>query len=592
MFDRWALRILLLVVGGVPLLFVLDLKDTFDLPKMVFVYLSVMVLAGLWGWEALEKKEIHYRPTPLNRPLAAFLILAFISAYYSIEPMLSFWGAYRIYVFGCFPMSAFAALYWFSAQIQDATYGEKIRRAAMISGALVGLYALLQYYGVEPFERMPGAQGGRPWGSLGNPLYMGALCMMAVALGLFEWRGFWVTPFALATVGLILSLSRSAWFGFLAAFMLCALKYKKSVKSGYKAIGFLFIAIGMLFWVFPLARERALVLVSTHEGSNAARVAGWKGALEVLKDHPWLGAGPDTFFVAFRPHRSFEYVHATGSGVTQADAHNDILQVVSTMGVIGLGAFLWVLGVAARLLWRSARLKPDRNDERWKIGMAAALSALFIQNQFNFSSVSTTAWAAVFLGALAGCEGERKRVVLPLWVHVGVARVILIGIFFLALGFIGRPLLADFYHQEGLASAAGGRLEKSVHYHREAVHLHGRIAEYETEYANRCRDTGRFEEAWATAERLVRDHPANPDVWNNRGVVAMWITQMAKINRMADAEASFRHAVDLDPLFVDAWANLARWEHLAGHLDKENALWEKVLEINPTHEMARQVLHR
>ena len=61
---------------------------------------------------------------------------------------------------------------------------------------------------------------------------------------------------------------------------------------------------------------------------------------------------------------------------------------------------------------------------------------------------------------------------------------------------------------------------------------------------------------------------------------------------MQEAQDSFRRAVELDPVFEDGWANLAKWEHLAGHRDEEKVLWSKVLEMDPSHEMARQVLHR
>src|SRR5262249_24509697 len=120
MFDRWTSRLFAALVGIIPVLFVLDLKDTFDLPKMTLVYFSVIVLAGLWGWQVVEKKELVCRSTALNKPIAVFQGVALLAACYSIEPVLSFWGAYRIYVFGWLPMAAFAALFWLSAQVQDA----------------------------------------------------------------------------------------------------------------------------------------------------------------------------------------------------------------------------------------------------------------------------------------------------------------------------------------------------------------------------------------------------------------------------------------------------------------------------------------
>ena len=70
----------------------------------------------------------------------------------------------------------------------------------------------------------------------------------------------------------------------------------------------------------------------------------------------------------------------------------------------------------------------------------------------------------------------------------------------------------------------------------------------------------------------------------------MWLVQLAHKDLSTEARRSFERAVQLDPVFVDAWANLAKWEHLAGRLDAEKTLWRKVLEIDPRHPMALQVL--
>jgi hypothetical protein len=99
-----------------------------------------------------------------------------------------------------------------------------------------------------------------------------------------------------------------------------------------------------------------------------------------------------------------------------------------------------------------------------------------------------------------------------------------------------------------------------------------------------------FDQAWSIADAMVREHPYNPDAWNNRGVSAMWLVQLAHRPMDQVARDSFMRASQMDPVFVDAWANLAKWEHLAGHLENEKTYWRKVLEIDPQQAMARYVL--
>ena len=98
---------------------------------------------------------------------------------------------------------------------------------------------------------------------------------------------------------------------------------------------------------------------------------------------------------------------------------------------------------------------------------------------------------------------------------------------------------------------------------REVVRLSPTNELYETELGNAARDSGKsstnpvervayFQEAWRAADGQVNHHPRNPDAWNNRGVAAMWLTQLAGIDQMLAARQSFERAVTLDPVFVDA----------------------------------------
>ena len=172
----------------------------------------------------------------------------------------------------------------------------------------------------------------------------------------------------------------------------------------------------------------------------------------------------------------------------------------------------------------------------------------------------------------------------------------------LGLWAVSLPVRADLAYKAGLAASQQGSYMKAVGYYREAVALQARIEPYQMELANTWRTLGTlsndaaertrcFNQAWEIADRLVRDHRYDADVWNNRGVAAMWLVELDhRENLREEAKRSFEQAVQLDPVFVDAWGNWAKWEHLAGHLDREKDLWRKVLGIKPDHPMALQVL--
>lgn len=92
------------------------------------------------------------------------------------------------------------------------------------------------------------------------------------------------------------------------------------------------------------------------------------GAISFL-EHPVIGSGPDTFELGFRRNKSAQYVKASSALEYQAHAHNDILEVLVTTGL--LGRFPWRPWSWRRCLRAfSARRKPARDpiaapERRW-----------------------------------------------------------------------------------------------------------------------------------------------------------------------------------------------------------------------------------
>ncbi len=59
---------------------------------------------------------------------------------------------------------------------------------------------------------------------------------------------------------------------------------------------------------------------------------------------------------------------------------------------------------------------------------------------------------------------------------------------------------------------------------------------------------------------------------------------------MALAKSSFEKAIAFDPVFVDAWSNLAKWYHIAGDIPDEKRMWNIVLQLDPHDAMALEVM--
>jgi O-antigen ligase len=70
----------------------------------------------------------------------------------------------------------------------------------------------------------------------------------------------------------------------------------------------------------------------------------------MARDHPWLGVGPDNFLYAYRGR----YIHPEAwQEPNLSHAHNVVLDFASRLGLVGLGAFVWMQAAFFRLGLRS-----------------------------------------------------------------------------------------------------------------------------------------------------------------------------------------------------------------------------------------------
>lgn len=137
---------------------------------------------------------------------------------------------------------------------------------------------------------------------------------------------------------LALTFTRGAWFGVI--FSLLILIIYKRRKLAF--IPFLFLIILMLF---PISRMR--IIKSFNVKGEAERISIWKVAVNVIKEKPVLGSGPETFSEVFfkrltkeeintYPFRRKEHFHY----------HNLYLGLGAETGLLSLGLFLaFVVGI-------------------------------------------------------------------------------------------------------------------------------------------------------------------------------------------------------------------------------------------------------
>ncbi|HUO57807.1 MAG TPA: O-antigen ligase family protein [bacterium] len=122
-----------------------------------------------------------------------------------------------------------------------------------------------------------------------------------------------------------------------------------------------------------------------HAGRSLAvsRLHIWKPGLEIVKAHPLLGIGLDNFKIAFPYYSGVEFNQIDGMFVSSRMAHNELLQMASTTGLLGFAAYVGVIVAFGLLWWRTYRSATP--PTRWiLIPVLASAVAFHVQNLFSF----------------------------------------------------------------------------------------------------------------------------------------------------------------------------------------------------------------
>ena len=135
----------------------------------------------------------------------------------------------------------------------------------------------------------------------------------------------------LSVVCLIMTKSRGPWLSFVAALLtLGALKAKRVLAA------FLIVLL-VLFMLLPQAgKDRIASLADLKSGTTWERLMLWKGTINMVKVHPVLGFGINTYSRNFPKYRPPEYPDIRYT-------HNSYLQMASEIGIVGALFYLFFL---------------------------------------------------------------------------------------------------------------------------------------------------------------------------------------------------------------------------------------------------------
>jgi O-antigen ligase len=417
---------LLLLVVALPLVFIPSEGDAYALPKAVVLRGVGLLGAVLFIAHVVAGGSLHWSPSRwIDLALACFVALFVLASITSVDRAQSFVGEpfqFQGTVTTLVYVGAFLA-----ARLSLATVAG-FRRLLIVlaaTGALVSLYGLVQSLGIDPF--WPGRPDPRIISTLGqaNDLaaYLDLVLVAVVALAAMvsqRQRALLGTVAVLATVALALTYSRGGYLGALPA--LGALLLVRPglpmprrvsgapILAGAVVVAVLALPIAATFG--PRIVDRVVAIGDTNESSAQFHQDAWHVGVQIAIDHPWLGTGPETFPVVFRPYLSevLPPDRAERLGRFRLESpHNELIGIAAEEGLPALVAYLAFLGGCAALAIRRMRAASGAS-RTVAIAVLAILATHLITTAFKTPDTTTSAIFWILLGSGIGAIEADTRV--------------------------------------------------------------------------------------------------------------------------------------------------------------------------------------
>ncbi len=513
-FERLSIFVVAALGFLMPTFFLTNTTEFYEFNKLALLTISTLILVGLLTAKVLRGEGINFQKTSIDLSLTLFLITMLLSTLFSIDKTSSIWGSQGRWFPSLFGALVFVLFYYLSGPNFKNANDIKLAIFAFIGGATVSsLVATLSYFKVF--------LGSTPYLKIAEFTLVGSptSAMILAALGAvfafyFLYKEEFVPLRALLATATIVNFlyvaltSKPLGWILLTGGIALAVNSLEPVKIMQDRFVSMFLMTALititLVCVFPSTRE----IIANKEYSYELTLPvkeSWIVAAASIQDYPLLATGPSTFGLNFSKYRPLSLNGSTLWSVRFDKPFNELFNVIATLGVIGLVAFLLFGGKTLKLAIHNYKSKEQSGVANilaigvililvsyigtyatvlntfllfFFIALMSAADINLIQNQATGEIVELS--FASFAGATTtiGNTGAIKREYANIIAITPLTLVTIIGIYFFA-----RTYLGEFFMRKAIVAATNNQAIQAYDLQGKAVNFNPRRSNYHSSYA-------------------------------------------------------------------------------------------------------------
>lgn len=560
-------------------------QSPFEMIKAYFSAIVITIIAGSFLISRIFKDKIEVRYNMwvwgLLIYISAYMLsFAFAGHYYS-----SLWGVLNLPAGSVMTITTFVVMSLIAVQIFSHEHSlKKLASCFVFCAFLMSLYGILQHFGGDPIKWwVYSAMEQRALSTMGQSVGYGTvlgtclpLCFAFFITAQERKKAIWWSiPFVCMNLGILYSGSRLPILGYfitMAIFLGFLLIFKRKLPTiSWKRIAAAYAIIvlaNVAYFAEPgfNSLKQKLELQEIKNGYGT-RFIVWGTAFEMWKKHPWLGVGPENFGEEFNHVQTVEQNYGESWNLIWHKAHNEFIHYLTTTGVIGFGAYFWLIILMFVPVFKILFRKEWNNDYVFAVALLGGFGYLLLTHMTAFSFIPTLMFFYLFPAMnFSFADIEKTKTIenkLPNWGRYVASVVVVVVLSFVVLK-VYNVWTADMdYNDSRRALVAQGNFDKANELLETAISKNPGNAEYwcfraDIYYnflARSLRETGPqaeakkrklFDEVIRSSDTCVKMDDRKSDLWRARGTLFMSLSQMVP-QMLEGSLQAFKKAVEVYP---------------------------------------------
>ena len=600
--------------------------DKFDLPKILFFYSIISLLAITLGLQILLQGKIKLPGKKISTSLAIFLLIFLLSTIFSVSRITSFFGFYGKYVNSLFHLIGLIVLFFTSCQIFSEKKKVLFLYPYLIASAfLVSGFGLFQFMNHFPDNN----QIYRIRSTIGEPnrlaFFLIAIFPLSIVLFIKQKTIFRKITSGLALLliftTIILTYSRAAWISLAISLVICFLINHRQIriKTFPHSLIIVFIVIlSFLFWQRQTVSTRISDVASdlnTNTGSPSIRLNEWKTSLKISvnreKKHQYLlGSGPQTTYYSslkhIKPNLSIPPNQRFWQTIIIRSQFLEYLVIIGPLGLLFFSIFIF-------LVLRHSVSLPLKNI--YYQGFLYSWIVILISSIFYHQTIATSTLFWLIAGIL--CTQNKNTNIKKLSLLIGlilfsVGIICFFSTLFFAVGdyyaskkeyskaIIINPYNCTYWQYYSLQSASIGKetrnfklLKLSIETAQKAVKINDTSPQNLDALQNAYYINGLlannpdyFNKAQETVQKWISIDPYNPVAYDSLGLILLAMDQKQS------ALLNFQKAISINPDHLSSYLHAGEALKQLGKTEQAIEYYQKAVSKNPNWNFAKKELEK